>query len=81
MTPEQFDALAQLLRLQPTSPSREAARLVLVEGVTGVEAARRLGLTQPAVSRAVSSCRRGMELARVAAGMRGDQPAATASKP
>lgn len=78
MTTEQFDALATLLRLQPTSPSREAARLVLVEGVTGVEAARRLGLTQPAVSRAVSSCRRGMELARVAAA---NQPAAIASKP
>lgn len=77
MTPAQFDALATLLRLQPASPSREAARLVLVEGLTGVEAARRLGLTQPAVSKAVSSCRRGMGLARVAV----NQSAAIALKP
>lgn len=76
MTPTQFNALAQLLRMQPASATREAARLVLVEGVTGAEAARRLGITPGAVSQALAGCRKGLELARVAVG----QPAA-ASKP
>lgn len=66
MTPDQFTALAKLLRLR--DPSREAARLVLVEGLTGVAAAERTGLTTQGVSMTVQRARAGLELARQAAG-------------
>lgn len=74
LTPGQFAALAQLLRMQPASATREAARLVLVEGISGAEAGRQLGITPSAVAQALAGCRKGLELARVAAG----QDAATA---
>ncbi|WP_003294377.1 hypothetical protein [Stutzerimonas stutzeri] len=67
MTGEQFGALAELLRLRGGA-SQEAARLVLVEGLAPAEAARQAGTTPQAVSNALASCRRGLELARVAAG-------------
>lgn len=63
MTPDQFAALADLLRLRG-SPSQEAARLVLVEGLTPAEASRRAGTTPQATSNALASCRRGIELAQ-----------------
>ena len=56
MTPAQFWALCQLART--SEPSREAARLVLVEGRTTVAAAEATGVLQPSVSRLVSRLRR-----------------------
>ncbi len=67
MTKEQFAALADLLRLRD-SPSRAAARLVLVDELTPAEAARAAGTTPQAVSNALASCRRGIALAQIVAG-------------
>lgn len=67
MTDDQFSALAELLRLRG-GVSQEAARLVLVEGLAPSEAARRAGTTPQAVSNALASCRRGLELAARACG-------------
>jgi DNA-directed RNA polymerase specialized sigma24 family protein len=64
LTPAQFDALAQLLRLRE-SKGREAARMVLVDGVSPAEAARALGILRSNAYTAVYACRRGIELARV----------------
>lgn len=64
MTPEQFDALARLLRLSPGSTSRELARLVLVDGLTQADAAARLGATHQAAYNAVQRVREGLDLAR-----------------
>lgn len=67
MTPQQFDALARLLQFKD-SAAREAARLVLVEGLTKAEAARRTGISAAASGQAVRSMTDGLELARVAVG-------------
>lgn len=67
MTPDQFDALAELLRLRGGA-SQEAARLVLVNGLSPTEAARKAGITPQAMSNALASCRRGLDLARRVAG-------------
>lgn len=64
MTPEQFDALAQLMRLRE-SPSCEALRLVLVESLSQSEAAGSVGIPRTNVTRQVTSARRTLELARV----------------
>lgn len=64
MTPDQFDALAQLMRLRK-SPSCEALRLVLVDGVSQSEAAHQVGIPRTNVTRQVTSARRMLELARV----------------
>ena len=74
MTPEQFSALAQLMQLR-NGPAHEAAQLVLVDGLTVTEAARKVGLSPQAASNSVQRCRRGFVLARVAAG----HPSATIS--
>lgn len=66
MTPAQFDALAKLLRLR--DPSREAARLVLVDGLAGVAAAAATGVSAQGVSNAVQRVRAGLALAKRAAG-------------
>lgn len=55
MTPKQFDALAKLLRSR--DPSREAARLVLVEGMARKDAAERTQLAGPSVSGVVKRFR------------------------
>ena len=65
MTPEQFAALAQLLRLR-TGPAQDAARMVLVEGISQADAARATGLTQQAVHNAVKRVQAGFELAQAA---------------
>lgn len=67
MNDEQFQALAQLLRLRGGA-SQEAGRLVMVEGLTGAEAALRCGVTPQSVSQVVAACRRGLALARKAVG-------------
>lgn len=56
MTPAQFWAICQIART--SEPSREAARLVLVEGRTTVAAAEATGVLQPSVARLVGRLRR-----------------------
>jgi DNA-directed RNA polymerase specialized sigma24 family protein len=63
---EQFDALAELLRLRE-GVSSQAARLVLVGGLSQAEAGRQTGLSTAGVGNAVRRVRRGLELAKLAA--------------
>ena len=65
MTPEQFEALAKLMRLRQSSASREALRLVLVDGLTHAAAAEQAGCIRTDVTQLVTSARRTLELARV----------------
>lgn len=51
LTPAQFWAIAQIART--SEPSREAARLVLVDGLSVADAVRATGVLQPGVSRLV----------------------------
>lgn len=67
ITESQFEALAELLRLQ-NGVRREAARLVLVEGLKPADAARQAGTTPQTVNSALVSCRRGLALAHLAVG-------------
>lgn len=55
MTSEQFEVLANLMRSR--EPAKTAARLVLVDGMAGVEAARQAGVTPQSVSNAVGRYR------------------------
>ena len=64
MTSEQFSALAALMGLA-SGKSAAAARLVLVEGLSSAEAARRVGITTQGANQAVQRCRRVVDLARV----------------
>lgn len=68
MTPTQFAALAELLRLR-AGPAQECARLVLVEGVSAQDAAAQVGITYKTGHAAVQRVREGLELARRAAGL------------
>lgn len=72
MTDAQFTALAALMHMHGGA-SREAARLVMVDGLIPAEAARQAGTTQQATSNALAKCRRGVELARQVVG-HGDTP-------
>lgn len=67
MTPDQFDALAELLRLRGGA-SQEAARLVLVDGLSPADAARQIEASPQAVSNVLASCRRGLALVLRASG-------------
>lgn len=67
MTPAQFAALAELLRLRP-GPAQESARLHLVEGLSVPDAARMAGCGYKLAWQAVQRANAGMELVRVAAG-------------
>lgn len=67
MTDVQFEALAQLLRLRG-GQAQEAARLVLVDGLSPVAAAAKLGMSYNAAYQAVSRAQRGLDLARRVAG-------------
>lgn len=67
MKPEQFSALATLLRLR-AGPAREAARLVLVDGLRPADAAALAGCSAQSVANTLAACRAGLELARQAAG-------------
>lgn len=51
LTPAQFWAICQIART--SDPSREAARLVLVEGRSQVDARSITGVEQPSISRLV----------------------------
>lgn len=66
MTNVQFQTLAQLLRLR-AGLAQNAARMVLVDGVSQADAARATGITPQAVHNAVSRCRTGLALALVVA--------------
>ncbi len=63
MTPAQFIALAQLLRLRGGA-SQECARLVLVDGLSVQAAADKTGLVLRAAYNAVQRVREGQDLAR-----------------
>lgn len=67
MTAAQFEALAKLLQIKQGA-SRLAAELVLVQGLRGIDAAQQAGITPQAASNVVQRCRRGLELAKIAAG-------------
>ena len=68
MTLLQFEALARLAGLEDGSRSREAARLVLCDGLTQAEAARQTGISRVVSGRAVKRCLEALELARVSVG-------------
>ncbi len=55
LNPKQFATLAKLLR--STDPSKEAARLVLVEGRSVMDAVAATGVLQPVVSRSIARYR------------------------
>lgn len=61
---EAFDALCSLIRVR-SSPSREAARLVLVEGVSRSEAAQQTGITDAGVSNLLTRLKRAKELVKI----------------
>lgn len=67
MTADQFAALAQLMAMRH-GPSQDAARLVLVDGLSSSDAARQCGITPQGVSNAVVRARQVLELARAAVG-------------
>lgn len=66
LTEAQFAALAELLSLRG-GPATEAARLMLVDGLTAIQAAERAGVSRQAATNAAARCRRGFDLARLAA--------------
>lgn len=67
LSKEQFAAVAELISMRG-GKAQEAARIVTVEGgVTQIEVARRLGISQPTVSHAVARVERAMALVRIAA--------------
>ncbi len=61
MAPDQFEALAELLRLR-AGPQAAAAHLVLVEGLQPADAARQAGCSPSALSNTLATCRRGLAL-------------------
>lgn len=65
MTDDAFTALAKLLSMRE-GPAREAARLVLVEGMRQADAARLAGCSPQSVANALTRARAGMELVRLA---------------
>ena len=66
MTAEQFDVLTLLLRGTPDSPANQAARSVLVDGVTQADAMRATGATRSTVGVAVKRYRSADEAIRLA---------------
>lgn len=68
VTTAQFDALAKLLRLRG-GPSQEAARLVLVDGLSVLEAARATSLDLRLAHRAIKNARAGVKLVWTASGV------------
>lgn len=63
MNPDQFAALAELLRLRD-GQAQAVARMVLVDGVSVPDAARSVGLEYTAAHKAVKRVQAGLELAR-----------------
>lgn len=67
MNPQAFEALCELTRAAPGSPSMRAARQVLTQGARAVDAAEAQGLSAHAVRKAVARLRAAHALARIAA--------------
>lgn len=67
MSPAEFDALAQLMRLRQ-SPSREALRLVLCEDKSPKDAEAITGTSWQNTYRLKASAKKVMESARLVAG-------------
>ncbi len=67
MTDDQFTALATLMRLR-ASPSREAVRLVLVDGMRQADAARAVGISASALGNAIRAAKLAVELVKVVVG-------------
>lgn len=65
LTQTQFDALAQLLRLR-TGPSRVAAELVFVGGLSQADAARQSACSTAGVGNVVRRVRNGLDLVNIA---------------
>nr|WP_132459973.1 TrfB-related DNA-binding protein [Paraburkholderia sp. BL8N3] len=57
VTGDQFDVLTTLLRGTPDSPANQAARAVLVDGMSQAEAMRATGATRSTVGDAVKRYR------------------------
>lgn len=55
MNPAAFDAIATLIRSR--GPSRDGARLVLVDGLSRKDAAHRLGIAGTTISKAIRRIR------------------------
>jgi hypothetical protein len=68
MTPIQFEALARLMRLRSNDPSKQAAFLQMVKEMRPIEAALQVGISPNAATKAATRVRRGLELAKKAAG-------------
>ncbi|WP_058615495.1 hypothetical protein [Tepidimonas taiwanensis] len=66
MTPDQFEALCGLLRLRRAGSTREALRMILVDGARVTDAARATEMSQPAVSNALARARRVLRMAEQA---------------
>lgn len=60
---DQFDAVLALTSLSPDAPATMGARLVKVEGMKGKDAAAKVGVSAPAVSKVVRQVERIMALA------------------
>jgi transposase len=67
MTAEQFECLAQLLRLR-SGPAKTAAALHLVQGLPTPQAAKQAGCSYPAAYNATKRAKQGLDLARKACG-------------
>ncbi|MGB6053729.1 MAG: hypothetical protein WBG17_00670 [Burkholderiaceae bacterium] len=67
MTPDEFAALATLMRMQG-SASERAARLVLLEGWPQKAAARQTGITPAGVSNVLTRMQKTLDLCVKAAG-------------
>lgn len=67
MTPDQFTALAELLRLR-VGPQAAGAYMVLVDGLRPADAARQAGCSRSGLANTLAACRHGIELANKVAG-------------
>lgn len=67
MTPDQFDALSQLLRLR-AGPAQEAVRMHLVQGLGVPDAARASGVDYQLALKAVYRVKERLELIKRVAG-------------
>lgn len=63
MTDDQFSALAKLLQLR-NGPAQDAARAVLVLGLTPTAAAWATGASRQSVSNTLNRCRAGLMLVK-----------------
>lgn len=65
-TPDQYDALVKLMRGKPDTAASKAARLVIVDGLSGADAARETGATRSTVHITVGRMKAADDLIRSA---------------